>query len=79
MRWISALLSRADDFAAHSTWRDFALVKFCLCALGLLIGLSLPRRARKLSGLLAGLVFAGTWLALMGRFLPWLLREDQEL
>ena len=37
MNWLRWLLDRADEYAAESTWRDFALVKICLCAVGILL------------------------------------------
>lgn len=71
------LMQRADRYAAQSTWKDFALVKFCLCAIGVLIGLSVPPRRRKEAGILAALVFLPTYVLLMKDFLPFLTdRED---
>ena len=44
MNWLRWLFDRADEYAAESTWRDFALVKICLCAVGILLGLLVPSR-----------------------------------
>ena len=71
------LMQRADRYAAQSTWKDFALVKFCLASIGVLIGLSVPPRRRKEAGILAALVFLPTYVLLMKDFLPFLTaRED---
>ena len=79
MRLIQILFDRADRYAAQSTWRDFALVKLCLFAGGMLAGLSVPVRRKKWTALAAGLVFLSTYVLLMERFLPFLLgREAQE-
>ena len=70
------LAQRADRYAAQSTWKDFALVKLCLGALGVLIGLSVPARRRKGAGILAALVFLPTYVLLIKDFIPFL--TDQE-
>lgn len=44
------LLSVADAYIAHMNWKDLALVKLCLCAAGVLLGLSAPKRWRKWGG-----------------------------
>ncbi len=72
------LTNRADRYAAQSTWRDFALVKLCLGAMGVLIGMAIPHRHRNRAGLLAGVLFLTTYAALLGRFLPFLFSTDQE-
>ena len=40
---IHSLFELADDYLARADWRDIALLKFCLAALGVLIGISLPK------------------------------------
>ena len=42
------LLELGNDYAANSDWTDFALVKFCLCAMGILIGIGIPVNKRKM-------------------------------
>lgn len=71
-------MERADRYAAQSTWRDFALVKFCLGAMGVLMGLAIPARHKSKAGILAGAVFLTTYGALMARFLPFLFEKDEE-
>lgn len=70
------LMQWADQYAAQSAWKDFALVKLCLGALGVLIGLSVPARRRKGAGILAALVFLPTYVLLIKDFIPFL--TDQE-
>ena len=70
------LMQRADRYAAQSTWKDFALVKFCLCAIVVLIGLSVPPRRRKGAGILAALIFVPTYVLLMKDFLPFLTSTE---
>ena len=74
------LFSAADGYIAGMNWRDLALVKLCLCAVGVMLGLAAPRRTRKWAALGAALLFAATYLPLMLKFIPYLagaLREDR--
>lgn len=61
--------SYADEYVKQSSWKDFALVKFCLCAAGVLIGLALPPKARKRAAIVAAFVFVVTYIPLMLKFL----------
>lgn len=74
MKYWSMLTNRADAYAAHSTWKDFALVKMCMFAMGLLMGMSLPKRW---CACLASVAFVATWVVLMLRFLPYLTGEKE--
>lgn len=64
MKWFLELGNR---YARQSDWKDFALVKLCLCAIGVMIGLSLPSRAKKVGMITAGLVFVATYAPLMAK------------
>lgn len=77
MKLLTWLFDRADRYAAQSTWRDFALVKVCLFSMGVLMGLIVPVRKKKLTALGAGLLFIPTYVILIRRFLPFLLGEDE--
>ena len=57
---------------------DIALLRLCLGALGVLIGLGAARKHRKSAGVLAGLVFCLTYLPLMGRFFRAIVTGDEE-
>ena len=59
--WGSAYIRECD-------WKDLALVKFCLCAMGALIGLCVPEKKRKIPLILAGLVFLASYIPLMVKF-----------
>ena len=47
------LLEAAEDYTKQAGWRDLAELKCCMCALGLLLGLAVPRRWRKKAALFA--------------------------
>ena len=59
------LLEIGNRYAANSDWKDFALTKFCLCAMGVLIGLHIPKRGKTVTSVIAGGVFAATYVLLM--------------
>ena len=46
MKAIDALFDLGDRYAAQSSWKDFALTKFCLCSMGVVIGMYIPREHR---------------------------------
>lgn len=72
------LLDAADRCIAKLNWKDLALIKLCLCAAGVLMGLAAPRRYRKGWAFGAGALFALTYLPLMMKFLPCLLGLEKE-
>ena len=60
-------LELGNRYAAKSDWTDFALTKFCLCAMGVLLGLAVPAKSKKAAAVVAGCVFAAAYLPLMKR------------
>jgi len=62
------LFECADQYVRESDWKDLALVKFCLCAVGVMIGLCVPKEKRKYPFLVAGAVFLATYIPLMIKF-----------
>ena len=59
----------ADLYVQKRSWKMLAGVKFCLCAIGVLLGLSVPEKHRKAAGGFALGVFLATYLPLMADFL----------
>ena len=72
------LLSYADRYCHQSSWKDLALLKFCLCAVGVVIGLLIPAHRRKAVLFAALAVFAGTYVPLMYDFLSLMLAGPEE-
>lgn len=62
------LFECADLYVKECNWKDLALVKFCLCAIGVMIGLSIPKEKKKYPLLVAGLIFFSTYIPLMTKF-----------
>lgn len=69
------LLCAGDACIAEMNWKDMALVKLCLCSMGIMLGLAAPKRARKWAAFGAMAVFVTTYLPLMCRFMPRLAEE----
>lgn len=61
------LLELGNRYAENSDWKDFALTKFCLCAMGILIGLKIPTNKKKTLAVISGGVFGITYVVLMSK------------
>ena len=59
------LFRAADRYLDDSDWKDLALIKFCLCAMGVLLGCNVPQKDRKNVMAGAGIVFIATYIPLM--------------
>ena len=59
------LFDLGNRYAKQSDWKDFALLKFCLCALGILIGTFIPQDGICIVRIVAVAVFAVTYIILM--------------
>lgn len=72
------LFEYANIYAKQSTWKDFALVKFCLCAIGVIIGVLLPESVREYALVIAGAVFLITYIPLMCKFVKLIFKENKK-
>jgi len=59
------LFKLADQYLAESDWKDLALVKCCLCAMGVMIGVNIPAKHRTAAASIAAGAFAASYLPLM--------------
>lgn len=75
--FFNRLFAKADEYLAESDWRDLALIKFCLCAMGVIIGVSVGQKQKKPVLLTALGIFAVTYVLLMTKFVKILLRKDE--
>lgn len=62
------LFEYANEYLAQSDWKDLAMIKCCLCAIGVLMGLIVPKKNRKTVFAAALLIFAATYIPLMKKF-----------
>lgn len=72
------LFNYADKYIRQSTWKDFALLKFCLFAMGVLVGIHISEKNRKPAGIAATAVFVATYIPLMAKFVSVVLEEDAQ-
>jgi len=63
------LLEFADKYIALLKWQHFSMIKFCLISLGVLIGVFLPSNVKVTVGIVAALIFAGTYIPIMIHFI----------
>lgn len=72
------LLEIGDLYASESTWKDFALVKLCLLALGVIIGMNAPKEYKKTITIASLLVFIATYIPLMSKLIKIATQEKSE-
>ena len=63
------LFDCADRYIQSRGWKMLAGLKFCLCAIGVLLGLSVPGKHKKCAAAGAFGVFLATYIPLMADFL----------
>lgn len=49
-----------NDYIASLDWKDLACIKLCTAALGVLVGLLIEKRYKKLAAILSSIVFLNT-------------------
>ena len=63
------LFDCADNYIYARDWKMLAGVKFCLCSIGVLLGLAVPGKHKKTATGFAIGVFLATYIPLMADFL----------
>ena len=71
------LFDAADRYLKACTWKDMALLKFCLFGMGLLVGAPLPKKQSKAAAGVGAALFTATYIPLMAKFLPFLLNREE--
>jgi len=59
----------ADRYVQSRDWKMVAALKFCLCAIGVLLGISVPEKHKKIATGFALGVFLSSYIPLMADFL----------
>lgn len=67
----------AEKYIAKSDWKDWAMLKFCLFAMGILAGMQIPEKNKKQAGWVAAAVFVVTYIPLMAKFFL-VMREGED-
>lgn len=74
MNW---LFEAANQYVKESDWKDLALIKLCLCAIGVMIGANLAGKHRKKVTKAAAGIFAVTYVPLMAKFMKIIARKGK--
>lgn len=70
------LFNYADKYIKQSTWKDLALLKFCLFAMGILVGIQIPEKNKKHTGIIAAVIFTATYIPQMAKFIAVIKKQD---
>lgn len=65
-----------NQYVKESDWKDLALIKLCLCAMGVILGVNVAPKHKKTVTIFASLVFVATYIPLMGKLFRIMLRKD---
>lgn len=66
---MNKLFEYANQYVEESDWKNLALLKCCLCAIGVMIGVAIPKKHKETAVGIAAGVFTVTYIPLMGKFL----------
>lgn len=76
------LLGLLNDYVLECDWKDMALIKTCVCAFGVMLGLSLPKEKKKPAMILSGILFVATSallaVRLLEQFCPFCDAQEEE-
>ncbi len=75
---LKTLFGYADRYLEKSSWKDLALIKFCLFAIGIMVGIRIPEKGREHAGRVAAFVFAVTYVPLMAKFFGIISEAEKE-
>jgi hypothetical protein len=70
------LLDLGNRYAEKSTWKDFALVKFCLFSMGMIAGSLTPKKHRRKVIGACSAVFSLTYIPLMVKLFRIALKKE---
>jgi len=73
------LLEIGSQYAKESDWKDFALLKLCLCAMGIVIGTQVTPKYKKPVFFTSIGVFIATYIPLMAKVYKIVVRDNSEI
>lgn len=76
---MNKLFEAANQYVKESDWKDFALVKLCLCAMGVIIGINIAPKHKKVVTEVAASVFMITYVPLMAKFFEIIFHKHKEI
>ena len=72
---MNKLFEDANQYVKESDWKDLSLTKFCLCAIGVIIGINIPQKYRKTATKVAAGIFVVTYVPLIVKFIKIIFRK----
>lgn len=75
MNW---LVEKGNQYVRESDWKTMALLKLCLCAMGVMIGLKVPRKKMQVVGCTAFAVFLACYVPLVWKLVEIVRRVEAE-
>lgn len=72
MKWF---IEKGNQYVRESDWKTIALLKLCLCAMGVMVGLKIPRRKAQVVGCAAFFVFLACYVPLIWKMVELVLRD----
>jgi hypothetical protein len=69
------LISYATRFIQKMDVKDMAFLKFCLLAVGVMLGVCVPKKHKKLVLTAAVAIFIATYIPIMGKFIQGYLED----
>ena len=63
------LFTSADRYLRASDWKDIALIKLCLFSIGLMLGMQIKDKDKKVVHIGAAIVFFVTYVPLMSKYI----------
>lgn len=75
---MNRLFETGNQFARESDWKDFALLKLCLCAMGIIIGAQVAPKCKKTAIFVSAGVFLATYIPLMTKVFKIMARDPFE-
>ena len=76
---MKSLFELGNQYVRESDWKDLALVKFCLCAMGIMIGTQVPTKHKKVVVAGALGVFVATYIPLMTKLFKIAVRRREDV
>lgn len=76
---MKSLFELGNQYVRESDWKDLALVKFCLCAMEIMIGTQVPTKHKKVVVAGALGVFVATYIPLMTKLFKIAVRRREDV
>lgn len=72
------LIKHVNNYIKHCNWKDIAILKACLCSLGVMIGIVVPKEKKKPIFIIAFLTYIITYIPTMIKFIKCILSKKKK-